>query len=65
MDLEHPGSSRRERKVMTMWIHRRALHRTLLPVMLYGGVSVFFTCCALFIGCSSHVMFDGTAAPTP
>lgn len=48
MDLEHPGSSRRERKVMTMWIHRRALHRTLLPVMLHGGVSVFFTCCALF-----------------
>jgi hypothetical protein len=44
----HPGSGRRERKVMTMWIRGRAIPRTLLPVMLYGGVSVLFTCCALF-----------------
>jgi len=36
-----------------MWRRGQAIHRTLLPVMLYGGVSAFFTCCALF-GSGTH-----------
>jgi hypothetical protein len=33
---------------MTVWTRGRATHRTLLPVMLYGGVSVLFTYRVLF-----------------